>query len=210
MPSPTRLAAALSALSALTAASLDAQTSALASAKSAAPAAREEAPFTPRATVSVNPLGMVLGFNSAEGEARLTRSITAGASVSQFDLGWETTVGDDAGTRDDEGKVRYLSGEGKVRWYPGGDAPRGFSIAGTGGYADMRGEQSDGGSERRGHAWTAGTSLDYNWFTGSRDRVLIGAGFGVKRFLGADVRDEAETAIHGVLPTLRITVGYAF
>lgn len=148
----------------------------------------------PANVVSINPLGIVLGWFSAEWEGRLNNTVTGGLQGSFVDI-------------DDD---RYVSVDGTLRLYPG-SALEGFAVGFTGGYTNAREENGDcdpiGCRDTEGDALGFGVSLDYQWLLGFDRRFAVGLGLGAKRlyWLSGDF-DEGSS----VLPTARLSVGYAF
>jgi hypothetical protein len=103
----------------------------------------------------------------------------------------------------------YATLEGKVRFYPNEEAPKGFSVGLSGGLTRLTGEVYNGvdfdrTSETRP---TVGVVIDYNWILGKTRRFVVGAGVGAKRILGAsgDIID-VETGY----PTARFQIGFLF
>ena len=151
--------------------------------------------------ISVNPLfvpfgGFVVEYEGAPGSD--ARPFTLGLSGGYYD-----PVGDDDDT--------YASAEAKLRYYPGEQAPRGFSVGLTVGMARTRDDVccSERRPERRTTSGaTTGVVLDYNWLIGRSRRFFIGTGVGAKRLFG-DVGDGDLLDIE-VLPTARLQVGIGF
>ena len=152
---------------------------------------------TPKTQVlSINPLVLIFGGVSAEYERR-TGSATAlalGLSYYGFD------------------DIDYLSMEGKFRFYPNGEALRGFSVAGTGGFSNV--SDDDGCDDSifddcadSGTALTLGVELNYQWLLGQERNFAVTLGGGAKRlfYLGDEVTDGSLG-----IPTLRLSIGYAF
>lgn len=145
--------------------------------------------------LSINPLVLIFGGVSGEYERR----VGAGTAVA---LGLSYYTFDDAD---------YLSVEGKYRFYPSGEALRGFSVAGTGGFSHVGDDSACEGifddCTDSGNALTVGVELNYQWLLGRERNFAVTLGGGAKRlfFLG----DEVEDASVGV-PTLRLSIGYAF
>ncbi|MBL8983719.1 MAG: hypothetical protein JNL26_16145, partial [Gemmatimonadetes bacterium] len=105
----------------------------------------------------------------------------------------------------------YSTIEGKVRFYPNEEWPRGFSIGLAGGVtrlAEDRFNTSTGGDERVSETRpTVAVIVDYNWIMGKAQRVIVGGGVGAKRLIGAssDFID-IETAY----PTVRFQIGIRY
>ena len=122
-----------------------------------------------------------------------------GVGASYWDLG---TLGiDDDGALD----AKYLSGEGKVRYYPAEVPFRGFSIGLTAGGARASFLALD--DERlKASGVKVGVEVDYNWLLGRSDRLALALGVGGKRvWYGAN-----GDRLVGAYPTTRIAIGWAF
>lgn len=157
------------------------------------PAHAQDAAPARRTLITVNPLGIPFEYFSGELERILTGLTTAGITVSYLGV-------------DDES---YATLEGKVRFYPNEEAPKGFSVGLSGGLTRLTGEEYNGvdfdrTSETRP---TVGVVIDYNWILGKTRRFVVGAGVGAKRILGAsgDIID-VETGY----PTARFQIGFLF
>ena len=139
--------------------------------------------------LSINPLALVFTGISGEYERRRSPSTAVALGVSI----WST---------DD---FNYQSVEGKFRFYPNGEALRGFSVAGTAGYSHIA--EDDDLFGESGSAISAGVELNYQWLLGLERNFAITLGAGGKRlfFLG----DEVDDASAGI-PTIRFSIGYAF
>ena len=161
------------------------------------PAGVQAQEATPKNQVlSINPLVLIFGGVSGEFERRVGTGTSVAAGLSYYTF-------DDAD---------YLSVEGKYRFYPSGEALRGFSVAGTGGYTHVGDDDACDDSffddcTDSGNALTVGVELNYQWLLGRERNFAVTLGGGAKRlfFLGDEVTD----ASIGV-PTLRLSIGYAF
>jgi len=146
-----------------------------------------------RTVITVNPLGIPFEYFSGEFERIMTGLTTAGITVSYLGL-------------DDDS---YATLEGKLRFYPNEEAPKGFSVGLAGGITRVEGDIYNGTdidrtSETRP---TIGVVIDYNWILGKTKRFLVGAGLGAKRIIGAsgDIID-----INIGYPTARFQIGFLF
>lgn len=152
---------------------------------------------TPRTTVlSVQPLGLIFEFFSAEIEHALKPSMTVGLGGSYWN---GTGVG-----------IRYTSGDLKLRYYPEGRALQGFAFGGQVGYTSITGQStspSTATSEATVSGPTIGVGLDYNWLLGASNAFYVGLGLGAKR-LFVNTKDVED--VSGGYPTARVSVGYAF
>ena len=159
-------------------------------------AARAQEPAAAKTqVVSVNPLALVFAGLSAEYERRTGDATAFAVGVSVWG---------------DEG-LDYASGDLKLRFYPSGEGLRGFSVAGTAGYAHVNDDVFlddclfDCGDDS-GDAITAGVELNYQWLLGRTRSFAITAGLGAKRFFYVSGGDEASRGV----PTARFSIGYAF
>jgi hypothetical protein len=148
-----------------------------------------------RSLITLNPLGIPFEYFSGEFESRLSAIASAGLSVSYLGRS-----GNDA----------YMSVEGKFRFYPNEEWPRGFSIGLSTGLTRREDENYDfegnpiSESETRP---TIGVIIDYNWLLGRTDRFIVGVGLGAKRILGST--NEFIDFPDGY-PTARFQVGFLF
>ena len=152
-----------------------------------------------RSYIGFNPIGAVFQWYSFEGEHMIgSGGVSLGLSTSYLS----------AGTDDDEFDVdlKYNSVDAKVRYYPGEEGLKGFSVGGSMGITMLKGalETDDGEERESAQAFSTGVVIDYNWILGRKQRLVVGLGAGAKRLWGLDV-DEA-----AAYPTARLTVGYAF
>ena len=185
--SPSAVRLARRAAAALTFAALGAGTLATLGAALPAAAGAQE-PAAPKTQVlSINPLMLVFAGLSGEYERRTGEASTIAVGVSAW--------GDDG--------FDYASGELKFRFYPSGEALRGFSVAGTGGYAHV---SEDDFWNESGDAITAGVELNYQWLLGHTRSFAMTTGIGAKRFFYVSGGDHASVGV----PTLRFSIGYAF
>lgn len=146
-----------------------------------------------RAVVTINPLGIPFEYFSGEFERVLTGLTTAGLTFSY--LGF-----------DDES---YSTLEGKVRFYPNEEAPKGFSVGLSAGLTRLGDDRFDGNRVVRDYETrpSVGVVVDYNWILGRTKRFLVGTGVGAKRILGTsgDLID-----IDIGYPTARFQIGFLF
>jgi hypothetical protein len=139
---------------------------------------------TPEQTLSINPFGMMLNWYNIEYERRISSSGTLGASVSA-NADWE-----------------YSNLELLARYYPQGEALRGFYLGGRAGafgievteYQFQPAPAPRNPSDRvippypvytRRKRVVPGLGLEvgYNWLLGREQRVSIGLGFGLSRLI---------------------------
>jgi hypothetical protein len=178
---------------------------AVAAAAAAAPAAAQQ--VLPRApapaqlpwlqTISINPVGLVGGIFSAEYEVSLP---TPGFTVAAGG-----TIISDAFLVDRN--QRWLSG--RVMYYPQEVALRGFAVgASLGAHSASRGGDDDVTTvRRRDSGVTLGLLGSYNWLVGRQQRLVFGAGAGLKRVL-KDVK--SDSPLEQVYPDGRVLIGFAF
>jgi hypothetical protein len=171
---------------------------ALACALAASPGAAQtdtvSAPAFRTNAISILPLHAILGFYAGDYEHVVGRTTTLGVGASYFSLG------------DGGGGFVYATTEAKLRYYPSGDPLRGLSFGVTAGPTFLIAEASDAEDENV-VAVGVGFEVARSHVLGVDRRFYYGYGAGAKRlfFTGAEA-DGAE----GVLPTLRLSVGYAF
>ena len=172
----------LTALTALAATSLGAQTA------------------TPpkRTVISFQPLNAMFSVYTAEIEHAVSTSVTLGVGGSYWSY------------NDDIGDTKYTSGDVKVRFYPEGHPLQGFSFGGQVGYTSVSDNTTDtfgGSSKSTSNGPTLGVALDYNWLLGASKATYVGLGVGAKKiFANSDDLGDATLTY----PTLRISIGYAF
>lgn len=156
----------------------------------------------PAHVVSVNPFLPLFGFFSGEYEQRATPTVTFAVSGSHIE----------------PNSTRYTNLDGKLRLYPNATALRGFNIAASLGVARIRDMEVYNDCIPTPNlepcalrdAFTTGSfavEMGYQWLLGPNRVTAISVGGGAKRYLGSDSK---YADIARVLPTLRLTVGYAF
>ena len=132
-----------------------------------------------RNVISLQPLQATAGVFSVDYERAVRGGFTLGVGSSYWN---DRTLNFIRGFR-----AQYLSGELKGRFYPGGRAFHGLSIAVTAGasrvaYDDLL----DFDTTSRtvvAHGLKVGTELDYNWIVGRQQRLTVAVGLGVLVFL---------------------------
>jgi hypothetical protein len=148
-------------------------------------------------TVSINPVGIVGGIFSAEYEVALPApgfTLAAGGSI----ISNAFLVDRDQ---------RWL--EGRAMYYPGEVSLRGFAVGVSLGVHSARRENDDAEAvRRRDSGATLGLMGSYNWLVGRQQRLVFGAGAGLKRVL-KNVDDET-SPLQQVYPDGRILIGFAF
>jgi len=155
-----------------------------------------------RTVITFNPLAAIAEYYAGDVETKVSPSATLG-------IGFSTV-----GIRDFN---NYTALEAKVRYYLAQEALKGFSVAGTLGFATAR--ETDSGYQicnfvcvpvtpDRVTRGTLGTELSYQWFLGPTQRFVSVVGLGVKRFLGRE--GSFDPVNIPILPTARINIGFAF
>ncbi|MBW3570165.1 MAG: hypothetical protein KY467_03575 [Gemmatimonadetes bacterium] len=144
--------------------------------------------------LSVLPLHAAFGFYAGDYERAVSPTVTAGIGGSYFSMGEETS------------EFGYSSLEGKVRYYPSADPLRGLSFGLTVGPTFLS-AKDDFETDENITALGVGFEIARSHLMGVDRRFYYGYGAGFKRlFMVSGEERGAETAI----PTLRLSVGYAF
>ena len=153
---------------------------------------------------SFQPLWSPVGAFMGEVERKVSSKWTLGVGGTYWSKGLDLDGGASA-------KVRYASGDVKLRYYPGAHALRGFSVGGQAGYTRVRGQAADSASERSADGSVGGASmgaaLDYGLLIGGSDAFYLGTGVGVKALF---VDKKSIKGITLAYPTVRFSLGYAF
>lgn len=145
-------------------------------------AAQADEPPVRQQVISVNPFGILLEFFNAEYERVVSQSSTAGVGGSFI-----SAEGDD-----------YLNADVFWRFYPGPRPLDGWAFGVKLGITNVPDSGTYPGF---------GFDLNRSWIVGTDDNFYIGAGFGLKRLIGAGDEDFGLE----VIPTIRIVnVGIAF
>jgi hypothetical protein len=144
---------------------------------------------------TIQPLTAVFGFYSAEYERAATKAVTWGLGGNY----WSPDASSD--------DFSYASGEFKLRYYPSGVALQGFSVGGSLGYSNVRGQNSDGTTGSAG-APSLGVLLEYQWLMGEKKNFAIALGVGAKALFISE--DEFDNDFVAKYPTARISVGWAW
>lgn len=162
----------------------------------AAPAAAQEqvqvdTTVIRRQALSILPIHAILGFYAGDYERAIGSTATLGIGASYFDLSDFT----------------YGTAEAKLRYYPSGDPLRGLSFGVTAGPTFVSGGEGFDGDDDSYTALGVGFEVARSHILGVDRRFYYGYGAGAKRLFFSG--DEAE-GIEVVIPTLRLSVGYAF
>lgn len=158
--------------------------------------ADEAAPLVRRQAISFQPIHSIFQWYSVEYERAIGRTSTLAVSASHFGLG----------------DVDYFSGDVKWRYYPSGNPLRGFSFGVVAG-PSLLDEDFDDGCEDdcddgEFQAIGIGFEVGHSHVSGADRRFYWGYGIGAKRLFPFDDNDLDDSDL--AVPTLRLSVGYAF
>jgi hypothetical protein len=164
----------------------------------AAPAAAQDldsiAAATPVQAISILPIHAAFGWYAGDYERAVGTTATGGVGASHFSV---------------DG-FNYTSLEGKFRYYPSGDVLNGMSFGLTAGPTFVALDDDSDGETEEDEEHTAigiGFEIARSHLMGVDRRFYYGYGAGFKRlFVVSGEASGAETAI----PTLRLSIGYAF
>jgi hypothetical protein len=149
--------------------------------------------------ISILPLHAVFGFYAGEYERAINNTTTLAVGGSYFSL-------------DD---LRYSTVEAKLRYYPSGDALNGLSFGVTAGptmLSDREYDNEDGGQESRESITGVGIGFEIakSRLLGVDRRFYYGYGAGLKRIFFNGDDDALFSDAEVVIPTVRLSIGYAF
>ena len=152
----------------------------------------------PNHIIAINPFLPLLGYFQGEYEHRLRANVS-------FALAGSYMRFDDY----------YTNIDAKIRLYPQERALHGLGMAAGLGYGAVRRKNSlcdmVGANCQENHttesAPTFSVEGQYQWLLGSSQSTAVTIGGGVKRYFISDPRSDG---IQRVLPTMRLTIGYAF
>lgn len=161
---------------------------------------------TPTKIIAVNPFLPLTGSFQGEFEQRLRDNLSVAVSASHVDLEGD---GD-----------RYTNADVKLRLYPSENALRGFGIAAGVGVGRQSGIEyyacpaiyPSGDCTNRDRSATGPTfsvEMQYQWLLGKSRNTAVSVGGGAKRYFISDTSNGYEV-YERFMPTLRLTVGYAF
>lgn len=153
----------------------------------------------PTQVLSINPFMPILGLFQGEYERRLqdNLAIAVAGSYAQFD-------------------DYYTNLDAKLRLYPQERGMQGMGLAAGLGFGQVRRRHQDTCDDlievctpvrRTETAPTFSVEGHYQWLLGSGRATAVTLGGGVKRYF---IGDAHASGINRVLPTLRLTVGYAW
>ena len=178
-------------------------TSALRAQSSRVSSRDEDSPRMPTQAISVNPFLPLFGFFQGEYEHRVADNASIGISGAHMKL-------DDL----------YTSLDVKLRLYPQERVLEKLGLSAGLGYGRVRTENPGYCDDPLGppdtpscdqkrslSAPTFSVEAQYQWLLGTNRATAVAIGGGVKRFF----LEERETSgVNRVVPTLRLTIGYAF
>lgn len=152
----------------------------------------------PTRIISVNPFLPLFGYFQAEFEHRVAKNASVGISGAHTKL-------DDL----------YTSVDVKLRLYPQERVLEKLGISAGIGYGRVKRDDDiicdpffpcDDG-KASASAPTFGVEAQYQWLLGARRSTAVAFGGGAKRFF---ISDDKSDNLERVVPTLRLTIGYAF
>lgn len=152
----------------------------------------------PSHIISANPFLPLLGYFAGEYEQRLTPVVSFAIS----------------GSHVKPDRSRYTNIDAKARLYPSETALSGFNIAASMGVSRI--DATDGGICAvdtvcpLAKPFTTGSfaiEVGYQLLLGPSQVTAVTVGGGAKRFLGGDSKFDG---VERVIPTLRLSIGYAF
>lgn len=156
----------------------------------------------PSRMISINPFLPLFGYFAGEFEQRVAPAAAVALAMSHIK----------------PNDTRYTNVDAKLRIYPS-ETFVGFNMAGSLGIARIQDTDAedcvipDGGGPCTGkttRSFTTGSFAvegAYQWLLGPSQVMAVTVGAGAKRYLGAR---EKFRGVERVLPTVRLTVGYAF
>jgi hypothetical protein len=145
--------------------------------------------------ISVLPLHVMFGFYAGDYERAVNPTTTLGAGGSYYEAG------------DGDNRFQYASAEAKLRYYPSADVLSGLSFGLTAGPTWVSADDDFDGVSSSATALGIGFEIARSHLMGVDRRFYYGYGGGLKRLF--IVNGEAEGS-ETTLPTLRLSVGYAF
>jgi hypothetical protein len=155
---------------------------------------------TPMHVISVNPFLPLFGYFQGEFERRIAKNASIGISGAHMKL-------DDL----------YTSVDVKLRLYPQERVLENLGISAGLGFGRVKGDVDivcdpleiapcpDG--KASASAPTFAVEAQYQWLLGAGRSTAVTIGGGAKRFF---ISDEKSDGLERVVPTLRLTIGYAF
>lgn len=162
---------------------------------------------TPRHIIAVNPFLPLAGLFQGEYERRVQDNLAVAVSGSHTRL-------DDI----------YTSADLKLRFYPTGRALEGFGLSMGLGVGRIRNDDEAEfcieplpgtprgctSTNEKATGPTASVEAQYQWLLGKRRSTAVSFGAGVKRYYIDDELRPGFDIFQEYVPTLRLTIGYAF
>lgn len=157
----------------------------------------------PTRIIAINPFLPLLKSFQGEFEKKLQANLSVAVSASYLNAG-------------DADSKRYTNADLKLRLYPAEHALDGFGIAaglGLGSqsivpYLDCIGVNRPCSNTRTSQAGaTFSVEMQYQWLLGRKQNTAVSVGGGAKRYFISSTSNDNYTQF---MPTLRLTVGYAF
>lgn len=159
-------------------------------------------PVPYRAFIGINPLGIPFDIGALEVEGVMLPGVTIAGALS-----YSAIDDDDDGGSD----PRFVSGDLKVRYYPGEVALKGFGVGLGLGFTKYSELRTVGTVTQREEltAPTISVLADYNFLLGARQRFVVGTGIGAKRLLASEA-DRERAGAPRAYPFVRFVLGFAF
>lgn len=145
--------------------------------------------------ISILPFHAAIGFYAGDFEHAMNNTTSLGVGASHIKAG------------DGDDRFQYGSAEVKMRYYPSGDVLSGLSFGLTAGPTWVTADDDFDGASESATALGIGFEIAKNRIMGVDRRFYYGYGGGLKRLF--IVGGEAENS-ERTIPTLRLSVGYAF
>jgi hypothetical protein len=156
----------------------------------------------PSKVVSINPFLPLAGYFQGEFEGRIKDNLAVAVSAAHIQV--------------DE---IYTNADVKLRLYPQERGLQGFAISTGLGYGRIRTDNDDiycgidgtqcGPLKKSTSGATFSVEMHYQWLLGKSRNTAVTLGGGAKRYYADEKINEFES-FQEYLPTLRLTVGYAF
>jgi hypothetical protein len=157
----------------------------------------------PSKVISINPFLPLAGYFQGEFEGRIKDNLAVAVSASHIQF-------DDI----------YTNADVKLRLYPQERGLQGFAIATGLGYGRIRDDNTDtycdtptGTCPNTRQSVTGATfsvEMHYQWLLGKSRNTAVTLGGGAKRYYVEEKKSDFGDTFQEYLPTLRLTVGYAF
>lgn len=156
----------------------------------------------PTRVLAINPFLPLLGSFQGEFEKKLKANLSVAVSASYLDIG-------------DDDSNRFTNADVKLRLYPAERALQGFGIAaglGVGAQSVVESANCIDFARCRYDrisrtAPTFSVEMQYQWLLGKRSNTAVSVGGGAKRYFLSNTPTDS---FNEFMPTLRLTIGYAF